>query len=183
MTDPRIIPELPIAVGSGLDESRTVANSQATLTQLMSPSDANLWGNVFGGVVLALVDKVAWVSAARHCENPCVTASFDQVDFRAPIEIGEVVTFKASINSVGRTSMEIGVRVEAEHVHGGGRRHTNSCYVTMVAIDEDFQPKPIPRLLLESEYQYRRHQDAEERRRARLKLAEQRRLRRELDGA
>ena len=88
MTDPRVIPDLPLEVGSGLEEARTVANSQATLTQLMSPGDANLWGNVFGGVILALVDKVAWISAARHCENPCVTASFDQVDFRAPIEIG-----------------------------------------------------------------------------------------------
>ena len=181
MTDPRAIPDLPIVVGTGLEEARTVANSQATLTQLMSPSDANLWGNVFGGVILALVDKVAWVSAARHCENPCVTASFDQVDFRAPIEIGEVVTLKASINTVGRTSMEIGVRVEAEQVHGGGRRHTNSCYVTMVAVDEAFRPIPIPRLTIETEEQYRRHQDAEHRRTARLALAEEREHRRAHD--
>lgn len=181
MTDPRRIPELPIEVGTGLEESRTVFNSQATLTQLMSPGDANLWGNVFGGVILALVDKVAWVSAARHCENPCVTASFDQVDFRAPIEIGEVVTLKASINTVGRTSMEIGVRVEAEQVHGGGRRHTNSCYVTMVAVDEAFKPKAIPRLKIETEEQYRRYQDAEQRRKARLALAEDRAHRRAHD--
>ncbi|TFG62872.1 MAG: acyl-CoA thioesterase [Gemmatimonadales bacterium] len=145
----------------------------------MSPQDANLWGNVFGGVILALVDKVAWVSAARHCENPCVTASFDQVDFRSPIDIGEVVTLMASINTVGRTSMEIGVRVEAESVTGALRRHTNSCYVTMVAIDEDMKPIPVPRLEIESEDQFRRYQDAEARRRARLKLAEQRRARRE----
>jgi acyl-CoA hydrolase len=182
MTDPRVIPELPVEVGSGLEAARSVVNSQATLTQLMSPGDANLWGNVFGGVILALVDKVAWISAARHCENPCVTASFDQVDFRSPIEIGEVVTLKASINTVGRTSMEIGVRVEAEHVHGGGRHHTNSCYVTMVAVDEAFCPIPVPRLLVETEDQYRRWQDAEERRRARLALAEERRRRRALDG-
>lgn len=181
MTDPRAIPELPIEVGSGLEEARTVANSQATLTQLMSPGDANLWGNVFGGVILALVDKVAWISAARHCENPCVTASFDQVDFRAPIEIGEVVTLRASINTVGRTSMEIGVRVEAEQVHGGGRRHTNSCYVTMVAVDEGFRPIPIPRLTIETAEQYRRYQDAEQRRRARLALAEERERRRAHD--
>lgn len=182
MTDPRAIPELPIEVGSGLEEARTVANSQASLMQLMAPGDANQWGSVFGGVILALVDRAAWVSAARHCENPCVTASFDQVDFRSRIEIGEVVTLKASINTVGRTSMEIGVRVEAEQVHGGGRRHTNSCYVTMVAVDDYFQPIPIPRLRIETEEQYRRYQDAEERRKARLALAEKRRLRRELDG-
>jgi acyl-CoA hydrolase len=182
MTDPTRIPELPIVVGHGLESSRKVTHSQATLTQLMAPQDANLWGNVFGGVVLALVDRVAWVSAARHCENPCVTASFDQVDFRSPIDIGEVVTLKASINTVGRTSMEIGVRVEAESVHGALRRHTNSCYVTMVAIDEDMQPIPVPRLEIETEEQYRRYQDAEERRKARLKLAEQRRERRAGDG-
>jgi len=181
MTDPRVIPDLPLEVGSGLEEARTVANSQATLTQLMSPGDANLWGNVFGGVILALVDKVAWISAARHCENPCVTASFDQVDFRAPIEIGEVVTLKAALNTVGRTSMEIGVRVEAEQVHGGGRRHTNSCYVTMVAVDEAFEPKAIPRLTVETEEQYRRYQDAEHRRTARLALAEERARRRAHD--
>jgi len=182
MTDPTKIPDLPLIVGAGLDSSRTVGHSQATLTQLMSPQDANLWGNVFGGVILALVDKVAWVSAARHCENPCVTASFDQVDFRSPIDIGEVVTLSASINTVGRTSMEIGVRVEAESVHGAVRRHTNSCYVTMVAIDENMKPIPVPRLELETEEQYRRHQDAEARRRARLRLAEQRRARRAGDG-
>lgn len=182
MTDPTKIPDLPLIVGRGLECSRTVVHSQATLTQLMSPQDANLWGNVFGGVILALVDKVAWVSAARHCENPCVTASFDQVDFRSPIDIGEVVTLSASINTVGRTSMEIGVRVEAESVHGAVRRHTNSCYVTMVAIDEDNRPIPVPRLGLETEEQYRRYQDAEARRRARLKLAEQRRARRAGDG-
>ncbi len=107
-----------------------------------------------------------------------MTASFDQVDFRSPIDIGEVVTLKASINSVGRTSMEIGVRVEAEAVHGAQRRHTNSCYVTMVAIDEDMKPIPVPRLEIECEDQFRRYQDAEARRRARLKLAEQRRERR-----
>lgn len=181
MNDPTALPDLPVKAGSGLPEARSVANSQATLSQLMSPGDANLWGNVFGGVLLALVDKVAWISAARHCETPCVTASFDQVDFRSPIEIGEVVTLKSSINTVGRTSMEIGVRVGAEQVHGGGRRHTNSCYVTMVAVDEEFRPVPVPRLLIETEEQYRRYQDAEGRREARLALAEERRLRRGLE--
>ena len=182
MTDPRNVPELPIIVGDGLVTSRTASHSEATLTQLMAPQDANLWGNVFGGVILALVDRVAWVSAARHCENPCVTASFDQVDFRSPIDIGEVVTLKATVNTVGRTSMEIGVRVEAESVHGALRRHTNSCYVTMVAIDENHKPIPVPRLEIETQEQYRRHQDAEERRKARLELAEQRRARRAGDG-
>ena len=182
MTDPRKVPDLPMLVGGGLEEARTAANSQATLTQLMAPQDANLWGSVFGGVILALVDRVAWLSAARHCERPCVTASFDQVDFRSRIEIGEVVTLSATINTVGRTSMEVGVRVEAEHVAGRDRRHTNSCYVTMVAVDEHFRPVPIPKLIIETPDQYRRYQDAEERRSARLALAAQRRKRREHDG-
>jgi acyl-CoA hydrolase len=108
-----------------------------------------------------------------------VTASFDQVDFRSAIEIGEVVTLRASVNFVGRTSMEIGVRVMAESVSGAAARHTNSCYVTMVAVDEDGKPTPIPNLILEDEEQYRRYRDAQARRRARLHLAAQRRRRRE----
>jgi acyl-CoA hydrolase len=148
------------------------------MTNLMSPQDVNLMGNVFGGVILAAVDRIAYVCAARHCGRPTVTASFDQVDFRSPIQIGEVVTLRASVNTVGRTSMEIGVRVEAESVHGEESRHTNSCYVTMVAIDEEGRPTPVPRLQIDSQEEYRRHRDADERRAARLQLAASRRQRR-----
>lgn len=169
---------LPLTVGeSPLDDARPVSQSRQTMTHLSSPIDVNLRGSMFGGVILALVDKVAYVCATRHADCPTVTASFDQVDFRAPIEIGEVVTLQASVNYVGRTSLEVGVRVTAESVTGGAPRHTNSCYVTMVALDESGRPQPVPNLIIEDEVQLRRYQDALERRKARLALAEERRRR------
>lgn len=174
-----LIPDLPVVVGNGRDESHTVSHSQVSMTQLMAPQDTNLMGNVFGGVILAAVDRIAYVCAARHAGRPCATASFDQVDFRSPIQIGEVVTLEASVNTVGRTSMEVGVRVSAESVTVGERRHTNSCYVTMVALDPEGRPCPVPKLELTTEEEYRRHRDAEERREARLLLAERRQFRRE----
>ena len=172
-------PGFPLTVGnSTLEEELPVAHSQQTMTQLTTPLDANLLGNVFGGVVLAAVDRIAYVCAARHAGQICVTASFDQVDFRSPIRVGEMITLRASVNYVGRTSMEIGVRVTAEPVFAGEARHTNSCYVTMVAIDEEGRPLEVPRLVLESRDQHRRYQDGLERRTARLRLAAERRRRR-----
>ena len=173
---PKIDPgDLPVVIGrSGLDEVRSVEHSRVTMTQLMGPSDANLVGSVFGGIVLAAVDKIAYVCSTRHAGKPCVTASFDQVDFRSPIKVGEIVTLRASVNTVGRTSMEVGVRVSAEAPEGGGERHTNSCYVTTVAVDEDGDPVAVPCLRIETAEQYRRHHDAEERRAARLELARRR---------
>jgi acyl-CoA hydrolase len=172
-------PNLPLTVGdSPLDEARPVTHSQQVMTHLTSPLDVNLHGTAFGGVILAAVDRIAYVSAVRHSDSQAVTASFDQVDFRSPIAIGEIVTLMASVNYVGRTSMEIGVRVMAESVAGGEPRHTNSCYVTMVAIDEAGKPKTVPKLILEDEIEYRRYRDALDRRKARLQLAEERRKRR-----
>lgn len=166
------VPELPVVIGRGLEgEARNVEHSRVTMTQLMGPPEANLFGSVFGGVILALVDKIAYVCASRHAGCPTVTVSVDQVDFRSPIELGEIVTLLASVNTVGRTSIEVGVRVMAESVHGGSPRHTNSCYVTMVAIDEQRRPVPVPRLQLETEEEYRRHIEAEERKKAKLELA------------
>jgi acyl-CoA hydrolase len=171
-------PTLPITVGgSPLEEARPVSQTQQTMTHLTSPLDGNLRGSVFGGVILALVDKIAYVCATRHAGCPTVTASFDQVDFRSPIDIGEIVTLHASVNFAGRTSMEIGVRVLAEAVSAGAPRHTNSCYVTMVAVDESGKPQPIPKLILEDQLQLRRYQDALERREARLRLAKERKKR------
>lgn len=170
---------LPLTVGeSPLDEARPVNTSRQTMTHLASPMDVNLRGSMFGGVILALVDKIAYVCATRHADCPTVTASFDQVDFRAPIEIGEIVTLRASVNYVGRTSLEVGVRVTAESVTGGTPRHTNSCYVTMVALDESGRPQPVPKLIVEDEVELRRYQDAAERRKTRLALAAERRKRR-----
>ncbi|HKK28489.1 MAG TPA: acyl-CoA thioesterase [Gemmatimonadota bacterium] len=176
---PSEVPELPTIVGrSDTDEARSVSASRVAMTQLMGPQEGNLMGSVFGGVILAAVDKIAYVCASRHAGHPCVTVSVDQVDFRSPIRIGEIVTLRASVNTVGRTSVEVGVQVVAESVEGGEERHTNSCYVTMVALGDDGEPIQVPRLRIETVEEWRRHHDAVERRRARLTLAERRRERR-----
>jgi acyl-CoA hydrolase len=145
-----------------------VRESQHESSAFMLPQDANNLGNVFGGVVMALVDKTAAVSAIRHARSTCVTASIDRVDFREPIHLGELVILKSSVNYVGRTSMEVGVRVEAEDLITGVRRHTNSCYLTFVAVDETGCPREVPLLVPETEAEKRRHGAAKDRRRRRL---------------
>jgi acyl-CoA hydrolase len=173
-------PALPVVVGRGeLDEVRPVAHSRVTMTQLMSPQDTNLFGSVFGGVILALVDKIAYVSATRHAGCPCVTVSFDQVDFNSPIQIGEIVTLEAAVATVGRTSLGVGVRVFAENVHGGSRRETNVCHVTMVATDEERHPVPVPKLRIETEDEYALYLEGEFRRESRLELERRRDSRRD----
>ena len=135
---------------------------------LMMPEDANILGHVFGGAVMALMDKTAAVCAMRHARAQCVTVSVDRIDFREPIHVGELVVLKASVNFAGRTSMEIGVRVEAEDLRTGVRRHTNSCYLTFVAIGEDGRPIPVPAVVPESSEDRRRHEAAQARRKRRL---------------
>jgi acyl-CoA hydrolase len=148
--------------------ARPVRESRHESSALMMPADENVRGHVFGGSILAMLDKTAAVCAMRHARMPCVTVSVDRVDFREPIMIGELILMKASVNWVGRTSMEIGVRVEAENLLTGVRRHTNSCYTTFVALDEAGKPAAIPPLLLESDEERRRHQAAAARRKRRL---------------
>jgi acyl-CoA hydrolase len=149
-------------------ESRTVTETQHETSQMMMPQHSNNLNNVFGGVILAMMDSAAAVSAIRHARMPCVTVSVDRVDFREPILVGELVIMKASVNFVGRTSMEVGVRVEAEHLMTGVRRHTNSCYLTYVAIDRLGHPVEVPRLITETPDEKRRYEAAKERRRRRL---------------
>lgn len=132
------------------------------------PQHANNLGHVFGGVILSMLDRVAAVAAIRHARQNCVTVSVDRVDFREPIRLGDLVVMRASVNYVGRTSMEVGVRVEAENLMTGERRHTNSCYVTFVAIDEKHRPVRIPPIEPETEAEKRRYLAAQERRRRRL---------------
>ncbi len=138
------------------------------MSELMMPHHANNLGNVFGGVILSLVDRVAAVAATRHARKQCVTVSVDRVDFLLPIYLGELVTARASVNGAGRTSMEVGIRIEAENLVTGERRHTNSCYVTYVAIDEHGKPTPVPPVQPETEDERRRYRAAEERRARRL---------------
>jgi acyl-CoA hydrolase len=138
----------------------------------MLPQHANNVGHVFGGVILGMMDTVAAVSAMRHARSTCVTASIDRVDFREPIHLGDLVIMKASVNFAGRTSMEVGVRVEAEDMMTGRRRHTNSCYLTFVAVDRNGRPMEVPALVVETPDEIRRNAAAAERRRRRLEERE-----------
>ena len=148
--------------------SKAVSESQHESSELMMPQDANNLGHVFGGAVLAMMDKVAAIAAFRHTRSNVVTVSIDRVDFKEPIHVGDLVVMKASVNFVGRTSMEVGVRVEAEDLISGRRRHTNSCYLTFVAIDRNGRPIEVPALRPETPDEIRRHRAAEERKRRRL---------------
>jgi acyl-CoA hydrolase len=154
-------------VSSGESNAHPVSYSEATMTQLMIPQWVNLHGTVHGGYILMLADQIAYVVASRHAGRPTVTVSFDEVDFRSPIQVGALVTLHARVNYVGRTSMEIGVRVVAEDLLTRETRHTNSCYITMVAVDEQGRPVPVPGLILETDEERARHERARERRRVR----------------
>ena len=147
---------------------RPVRETQHETAQLMMPQHANVLGHVFGGVVLSMMDTTAAVSAIRHARLACVTVSVDRVDFREPIHVGDLVIMKSSVNFVGRTSMEIGVRVETENLLTGVRRHTNSCYLTFVAVDRNGRPVPVPRLKPETPEELRRYEAAKQRRELRL---------------
>ena len=123
---------------------KPVKESSVITAQMMIPQDANPAGNVHGGVVVKIIDEAAGVVAARHSRCNVVTASIDRMDFHHPIFVGDLLFFKASLNFVGRTSMEIGVRVEAENLMTGEVRHAASAYLTYVAIDSQGQPRPVP---------------------------------------
>ena len=148
--------------------SKRVSESRHETSELMMPEHANNLGHVFGGVVLSMMDKTAAIAAFRHSRANVVTASIDRVDFRESIRPGDLVVMKASVNLVGRSSMEIGVRVEAEELMTGRRRHTNSCYLTFVAVDLNGRPIEVPELVPETVDELRRHAAAKERRRRRL---------------
>jgi acyl-CoA hydrolase len=147
---------------------KTVRESQHETSELMMPQDANNLGHVFGGVILSMMDKCAAIAAFRHCRRSVVTASIDRVDFREPIHLGDLVIMRSSVNFAGRSSMEVGVRVEAEELLTGRRRHTNSCYLTFVAVDDHGRPTEVPELRPESPEELRRHDAARERRAQRL---------------
>ena len=140
------------------------------MTVLMTPDMANFSGNVHGGTLLNLMDKVAFACASRFSKRYAVTLSVDQVTFQEPVHVGELVTFKAAVNYTGRTSMEIGIRVEAENIREGSRRHTNSCYFTMVAMGDDRKPVPVPAYAPQSDAELRRYRAAEIRRELRREM-------------
>ena len=154
-------------------EARTVADSRSVLVHWMGPTDANSAGFVHGGVVMKLVDEVAGLAAVRHARRRVVTAGADRMTFMQPIHIGEVVTLSASVNAAWNTSMEVGIRVEAENPRTGVVRHTNTAYLTMVAVDDDGQPMPVPVLEAGTTDEVRRESEAQLRRSNRLTEREQ----------
>lgn len=140
------------------------------MSEIMTPDMVNFHGNIHGGYILGLLDRVAYACSARYTCKNVVTVSVDQVVFKQPIYVGELVICYASINYVGTTSMEVGIRVVAENLMTGESRHTNSCYLTMVAVDENGKPTKVQPLVLHTETQKRRYQEAIQRKESRLKM-------------
>ena len=138
------------------EEFRSVSYSHTVLTELMIPAYANFGGKIHGGILLSLMDKVAYACASKHAGNYCVTVSVDNVEFLQPVEVGEMVSMKASVNYVGKSSMIIGIRVIAEDFKRGVVKHTNTSYFTMVAKDDDGKPTKVPGLILETREEVRR---------------------------
>ncbi len=151
-----------------MNRSKPVSASRATISCSVQPQNANPAGIVHGGFILHQIDTVAAVAAMRHVRGNVVTLSIDRTIFHEPVHIGELVTFFASVNMVGTTSLEVGVRVEAENLFTGAIRHTNSAYLTFVALDRRHRPVPVPGLILESEEDRRRNEEALARRAQRL---------------
>jgi len=149
-------------------DAKTVAGSKTVMSRTMLPSDANPYGNVHGGEVMKLIDAVAGAAATRHARARVVTARIDQLSFLAPVYVGHLVTAEASVNHVGRTSMEVGVRVEAEDMLTGNVVHVASAYLVFVATDEHGRPVSLPPLLAETDEERRRMKAAETRRSLRL---------------
>ncbi len=135
---------------------KKIKASRVTMTQLMLPSHSNFSGKIHGGYVLNLMDQIAFACASKHSGHYCVTASVNRVDFLNPIEVGEMLTLKASINYTGRTSMVVGLRVESENIQTGAVKHCNSSYFTMVAKDATGKSVPVPGLILDTKESVRR---------------------------
>ena len=157
---------------TALPEARPVSYSQTTITELMIPSYANFGGKIHGGILLSLMDKVAYACASKHAGTYCVTVSVDKVEFLQPVEVGELVSMKASVNYVGRTSLVVGMRVESQNVKTGVVKHTNSSFFTMVAKGEDNQPTPVPKLILENKEEVKRFLEALRAREIKAKVRE-----------
>ncbi|MFY0603295.1 MAG: acyl-CoA thioesterase [Flavobacteriaceae bacterium] len=135
---------------------KSIATSQVTITELMLPSHSNFSGKIHGGHILNLMDQIAFACASKHSGNYCVTASVNKVDFLNPIEVGELVTMKASVNYTGKTSMVVGLRVESENIRTGKIKHCNSSYFTMVAKDDNGNSTSVPGIILTNEQEIRR---------------------------
>jgi len=139
-----------------MQKFKSAEESYVSITELMLPAYSNFSGKVHGGHILNLMDQIAFACSSKHSQHYCVTASVNKVDFLNPIEVGELVTLRASINYTGKTSMVVGVRVESENITTGKKKHCNSSYFTMVAKDEDGNNVPVPGLIIENKQGVRR---------------------------
>jgi uncharacterized protein (TIGR00369 family) len=146
------------------EQFRPVGYSETTLTELMIPAYANFGGKIHGGILLSLMDKVAYACASKHAGAYCVTVSVDNVEFLQPVEVGEMVSMKASVNYVGNTSLIVGIKVISEDFRSGTVKHTNTSYFTMVAKDEEGKPTKVPGLILENRENVRRFLESIKRR-------------------
>ena len=153
-------------------EGKNVFESSVVHSHVMMPQDANQAGNVHGGLIMKHIDTTAGVVACRHARKNVVTASLDRIDFFHPVYVGDLLTLKASLNFAGKTSMEIGVRVEAENLLKGESLHTASAFLTFVALDENGLPTEVPPLILVSDEEKRRNKAAKARKEMRLALKE-----------
>lgn len=152
-------------------DSKPVSHSRVEMAQIMQPNDANFLGKVFGGRILEMIDLCAYAASSKHAGRICVTASFDRVDFHEPINVSELVTMIGSVSFVGRTSMEVTIEIYAQNLQTSDKRHTNTARVTMVALDANGKPVPVPGLLPEAREEKLRYLEGKLRRELR---AEQR---------
>ncbi|MDK2964127.1 MAG: hypothetical protein PWQ29_1521 [Verrucomicrobiota bacterium] len=149
-------------------KGKRVEESRVSMAQMMNPPDTNAAGNVHGGEIMKLIDTAGGVAAIRHARTNVVTASVNHIDFHQPVFIGDLLRVKASLNFTGRTSMDVGVRVEAENCRTGAVRHISSAYLTFVALDDSGHPTEVPPLVLENEEDQRRYDEAKGRREIRF---------------
>jgi uncharacterized protein (TIGR00369 family) len=149
-------------------QSKTMSSSKMQTVQQMTQQDANFAGNVHGGVIMKLIDSTAGIVAAKHCGTNVVTASIDRIDFHSPVFVGDILRVNANLNFTGRTSMELGVEVEAENFMTGEIRHTASAYLTFVSLDQFGKPMEVPQVIPETEDEIMRNNEASIRRKKRV---------------
>ena len=148
--------------------AKTVAQSQSILSEVMMPVYANHYGSVHGGTILKLVDEAAFVAATKHCRRNVVTASLDSLEFRHPVNVGDVLTLKASVFNVGRTSMDVEVDIRAEKIKAGKVVRVGSAYLTMVALDAQGSPVKVPGLVLKTKEEIRKNKEIKQKRQKRI---------------
>lgn len=175
MIDERAQAGLDVRGGDARLPAKCSSDSQVTLNQQMMPSDANPLGNIHGGYIMKLIDEAGGLAAMRHARRPVVTVAIDSITFLSPVKVGHLLTLHSSVNWVGKTSIEVGVRVEAENPITGEITHTNSAYAVFVALDDYSKPCSVPPLILETDEDRRHWAEAEARQQLRLQMARKKR--------